>query len=214
MATVKGRLVPDASGGIEEKLPAPSCIVLSEGTLVGRADNDALIYFELLYPTPYAQYNRKVIALVNPDSFSESIEPVYSKRPVIGLSHEILQYIRTASRSIQLELFVSWHIMQQKGYIDISVNPLQWRNRFEAMTLPAGPYYGPPTVRVEWPDAYLDFIGVCTGLDIEYKKFSVTGAPLDYTMKVSFVEVNGASGLMTSPAAYRRGIGRRSTLGL
>ena len=93
MTAIKGRLVPNSGRNGNDQLSSLEQIDAGDGHIATHISSDVLVYFQLLYPKPYTVYNAtsKVTALINPESFSENIEPQYSKRPVIGLSHEIIQ---------------------------------------------------------------------------------------------------------------------------
>jgi len=151
-------------------------------------------------------------ALANPGSFRESVAPQYARRPVLGLSHEVVQYIRTGSREISMELFVSYHLFLAKGWNSKSIKPLQYRNFFEGLTVPAGERRAPPRVEVTWPKAGLAFVGVVTQLDIEYQRFNRDGYPLEYTLDISFVEV--ARRLRVTDKVMQEGMGYNAETGV
>lgn len=179
----------------------PSAV--EDGTWLARPEG--LVLFRL--PKPLGQL-RSVYALANPDGFSEEMEPQYSKRPVLGLSQEIVQYIRTASRTISMDLWVSWELFVAKGWVESAIAPLLYRNFFMALTVPASVRKAPPQVEVRWPMANLNFVGVVTSLRVQYERFSHMGDPLDYMLSVSFVEV--ANRLMTSPRVLVAGPGYKA----
>jgi len=148
-------------------------------------------------------------ALINPTTFSEGWEPQYSKRGVLGLSHEIIQYIRTSSRTITMDLWISWQVFCQTGWAIPEKGPLHYRDFFAALTVPCGRRLAPPLVDVNWPGASLSFTGVVDGLHFEYERFSSLGEPLEYTIKLKFLEV--LSGLMTYSRVLQSGFGQLAT---
>lgn len=177
-------------------------------------DEERLVLFRA-YPvgpeveddTPVEQH-----ALVNPTSFSESWEPQYSKRGVLGLSHEIIQYIRTSSRIISMDLWISWQVFIQKNWVPKEAQEkgaLYYRDFFAALTVPCGRRLTPPLVNVDWPRAALSFTGVVESLSFDYERFSAEGEPLEYTIKLKFLEV--LSGLMTYSRVFQSGFGQLAT---
>ena len=182
-----------------------------EETLAPRTSKDSLVLFTVLDRPPASSGLDYMYALANPTTFSESVEPQYSRRPVLGLSHEVVQFIRTASREITMELWVSYHLFLQKGWAPDTVRPLILRNFFQALTMPLKARAAPPRVEVDWPGASLNFVGVASSLSFEYQRFASSGDPLEYSISVTFLEVAGA--LMTAPKVLLNGIGYTSTEG-
>lgn len=172
--------------------------------LLDRISQDNIAYLVARYPRGTSKDFRTNV-LVNPESFSESVEPQYSRRPVLGLSHEVLQYIRTASRDLSMQFWVSWDVYIQRGFASHEMHPVAFRDFMVSMCVPAGPRLSPPLIEVHWPGANLGFVGVVASLGIEYTRFSSKGDPIEYTLDVSFVEV--ARALMTSPYVNLYGIG-------
>jgi hypothetical protein len=147
-------------------------------------------------------------ALVNPTTVKESIRPEYSKRPVLGLSHEVVQYIRTTSRVISMQLWVSYHIMLERAIVKSRSDILLMRNFFESLVVPSSQGLAPPLVAVYWPGADLHFKGVVESLSIEYQRFAADGMPMEYSLDLSFLEV--ADALMTSGPVFRSGMGAKA----
>lgn len=151
-------------------------------------------------------------AIVNPTTLSESISPQYSLRPVLGLSHEIVQYIRTAARTISMELYCSYHILQIRrhgGAFNDSLDTLLlWRNFFESLVVPSRAGLAPPLVAFHWPGADLHFKGVVSSLSIEYQRFAHNGTPIEFTIDLDFIEV--ADRLMTTDKVWKHGIGMKA----
>lgn len=144
-------------------------------------------------------------ALVNPTTFSESVKAEYSKRPVLGLSHEVLQYIRTTARTLTMQLWASLHIFMMKGITNDRLAVLRFRNFFESLIVPTGLGLAPPYVYVDWPGADLHFKGVLESLDLEYQRFARDGTPIEINLSVAFCEV--ADDLMTTPRVMDTGLG-------
>jgi hypothetical protein len=154
-------------------------------------------------------------AIVNPTSVKETVQAHYSLRPVLGLSHEVVQYVRTGSRKLSMELWLSLHILKRRneteGDMDESVKPedlLTWRNWFESLMVPSGLGKAPPLVSVIWPHAEFNFIGVLETLDIDYERFDYRGAPIEMKLNLSMIEV--MTGLMTTKSVFKQGFGGSS----
>lgn len=155
-------------------------------------------------------WSSRYTAMANPESFNESVTSHYSQRAVLGLSHDVVQYIRTSSREIDMELWCNYHAFMVRSP-DISEHfalerLIDHRNFFESLMVPAGPRLAPPLVTVEWPNAKLHFKGVVTDLTINYTRFAYNGAPIEFTLDLSLLE--SARGLMTSEGVRRTGFGR------
>lgn len=141
----------------------------------------------------------------------ESVSPQYSRRPVLGLSHDVVQYVRTDSREISMELWCSYHVVMRN--IPSLTNDqalhrlIKHRNFFESLTVPSGPRQAPPLAHVNWPEANLYFQGVVTGMNIEYTQFAHSGAPMEFFIDVSFLE--SSRGLMTHDRVKQTGWGGR-----
>lgn len=145
-------------------------------------------------------------AIVNPTSFKETIQAHYSLRPVLGLSHEVVQYVRTGTRKITMELWLSYHIFLQQGWLVETPDALlSWRNWFESLLVPSGVGLAPPKVAMLWPYADLWFMGVLESLDVDYERFDYRGAPIEMKLSISMIEV--AEGLMLSDKVKQKGLG-------
>lgn len=196
-------------GGVVTNQNATSVVAPATDVLVGlRATN--FLSFKIKYPWD-SEFSSSFYALVNPETFSESVNVEYSKRPVLGLSHEVIQYIRTASRELDFAVYFNWQIVYQK-YIRGRQNeapdgydPIAYRNFFQSLTVPAGPMQAPPLVRIVWQGAWLFFEGVVTSIDTAYEQFAPDGTPLIYSMSMRFLEVN--RGLITARSVSRSGFG-------
>ena len=175
-------------------------------TLAARIPDKNLVHFMAKY-TGERTWSNPVTAIVNPTTFSEKVSPQYSARPVLGLSHEVLQYIRTGTRSIDMELWISYHILMIRSG-DETTHPsilLDWRNFFEALTVPASAGLAPPLVTFDWPGAQLSFKGVVSDLSIDYQRFAVDGTPIEFKITLTFLEV--ADSLMTAKKVRWNGFG-------
>lgn len=151
-----------------------------------------------------------VQALVNPTSFKESVQAHYALRPVLGLSHEVVQYVRTGTRKITMEIWLSYHLFLQRGMVTKTPDALlSKRNFFESLLVPAQLGAAPPLVQVNWPGADLWFEGVLESMSTDYERFDFTGAPIEMKMDLTFIEV--ARKLMTSPSVYESGLGYEAT---
>ncbi len=178
--------------------------------MLDRISQQNIAYLVARYPRGVAK-DFSTNVLVNPETFSESVEPQYSRRPVLGLSHEVIQYIRTASREISMQLWVSWDVYIQRKMITSGAHPVAFRDFMVSLCVPAGARLSPPLVELHWPGANLGFMGVVSSLNIEYTRFSSRGDPIEYTVDVTFLEV--AAALMTSPYVGLFGLGKKAQMG-
>ena len=176
-----------------------------------RIDNKDMVSFRAK-PAQSFSWSKPVYAVANPETFSESVAAQYSRRPVLGLSHEVLQYIRTASREISMELWCSYHVIRLRNshlQHDAAVKRLfAYRNFFESLLMPSKARLAPPVVNVFWPNARLHFKGVVDSLSITYERFAFNGEPIEFMLDVDFIEVG--RGLMTQSSVSYNGWGARS----
>lgn len=151
---------------------------------------------------------------INPTSIKESIDAEYSKRAVLGLSHSVAQYIRTNSRKIQMELWISAHVLTFKGREALTASGpdseviLQPRNFFESLLVPAARAQGPERVNIYWANGLLTFEGVLESMSTDYERFAYNGVPLEYKMDLSFLET--PTGLMTAVGVREHGLGYKA----
>jgi len=202
--TLKGR--PNAFAAAHSAVPPP----VGDGTIERRGSTAAggnnLLLFRLVSPSG-RKVGVELHALANPESFSERVGAEYSRRAVLGLSHEVAQYIRTRSREISMTLAIYYQLFVQKGWNSNIIDPLQYRDFFAGLLVPSAERRAPSRVQVLWPGQWLNFIGVVTSADFEYTRFDEFGYPLDYTINISLLET--PSKLMTSNAVMQYGIGMR-----
>jgi len=175
-----------------------------------RIDPRCVMYFVSRMGNGQADIRR---VIVNPTSFKESTQTHYSSRQVIGLSHEVAQYVRTGSRKISMELWFSYHILFMRANADPTKQNnipdprtlLQWRNWFEAHLVPSSLGKAPRLLSMEWPRAELHFTGVLESLNTEYERFTYNGTPMEMKMEISLLEV--PSGIMLGNSVQRNGLG-------
>lgn len=159
-------------------------------------------------------WSEVIPAVVNPTTFNETTTAEYSMRPVLGLSHEVAQYTRTNSRRIEMELWISYHLLVMRGITPDQLHAkgpilcLRYRDFFNSLLVPSGSGLAPPLVAVKWPGARLNFKGVVTRVDIEYQRFNWQGIPIEYSIDLSFVEV--ADALMVSQRVRDHGLGYKA----
>lgn len=199
-----------------------------------RAMNKGLASFNLLQLKSGKSYSwsRRYFVLANPQTLPESIKPQYSLRPVLGLSHELPQFVRTGSRTIEVELWHSIYIALQLGRLergldldkkgratDVATAPpakpeddsvpqkmlKRYRNLYQSMTVPLAPGLAPPLIKFDWPSADLNFQGVVTSLDVTYERFRWDGIPIEYTVKLELTE--DPKGFMTTRGVQQWGFG-------
>jgi hypothetical protein len=158
-----------------------------------RTAPEALLWFQTREPgmldyKPKKHPGRAVPAvLVNPETFSERVGISYAKDNVLGLSHQVIQYTYTESRTIPLELYFSLHIMIQRGYGNKLESLLDWRDFFSSLTVPTALGLAPPSVKVVWPGVKLKFEGVVENLEIAYESFTPEGKAMAYTISMDFL---------------------------
>ena len=175
-----------------------------------RVDPEAMATFMRADPRTGTWGDDACEVLVNPTNFKETIGAAYSLRPVLGLSHEVVQYVKTNSRKITMELWLSFHVMRMRGSTEGPARLLVWRNWFESLLVPGGLGLAPPLVAVHWPGADLNFVGVVETLNIEYERFTHSGAPMEIKLDLAMIEV--ASRFMSSSAVKSKGIGTTAAL--
>lgn len=147
-------------------------------------------------------------AMINPESIQEKVSASYSVGNVLGLSHQSLQYVFTESRTIPLELQISAGVLEQRGWIQMIPDLLQWKRFFQSLVIPSGPGLAPPTVRIIWPELKLAFEGVAKTVDVTYEQFAPTGRAIAYAISLEFLELG--TRLMTSDRVLIEGIGRKA----
>lgn len=148
-----------------------------------------------------AHFMPMIGVLVNPETFSERVGVTYAKDNVLGLSHQVIQYTHTESRTIPLEIYISLHILIQKNLGHKVEDLLAWRDSFRALTVPVALGLAPPTVKVIWPNAKLKFEGVVESMDTTYESFTDEGHPMSYTLSLDFLAT--PSTFMTSGSFTR-----------
>ena len=126
MANIVGRPAATQSSAIDT--PPYKPIPLINLGMPQRIEPQNVVTFYVAYNKAESKNNYYVQAMVNPTSFTESLNAEYSRRPVIGLSHEVLQFSRTINREISMELWVSYSVLIQRfreqDKISISMNLL------------------------------------------------------------------------------------------
>jgi hypothetical protein len=133
--------------------------------------------------------------LVNPTSIKESVIPQYSMRGVLGLSHEVVQYARTASRKITFQVWVCAIVVSaDKGEIE---DASKVRNFWHGLCMPWAEGLPPPLVNITAPYFKLNFTGFVTDMGVNYENFCVNGMPMAYTIDLSMVEVLPETGTLT-----------------
>ena len=134
--------------------------------------------------------NETQSCLLNPTQFAERVGVNYNRLPVLGLSHQPLQYQGTGNRQVPgIEFyFDKYFAAAAPGDPDID----DFRNFFRAITVPVTPVVGtptaPPRVLVLWPRV-LTIETVIVELEFSYKSFAGDASVLFYTATVTFEEI-------------------------
>lgn len=220
--TIKGKPVQDTNKlGLERYSRYDVTVAdtpkgkIPQWTNQGRVNDSAIIAFRPIYAGAFKQHNGELFnAYINPNTFSVDVNPQYSVRSPLGLSHQTAQYVGTDSREISMDLLVSWHIYVAKGFNPDDVrNPLDLRNFFESLSVPSGPRGAPPRVEIVWPKVHLYFTGVVTSMSTTYQRLAKDSSPLEYTVSLTLLET--PAGPMYSPIIRKYGLGysAKTTLG-
>jgi hypothetical protein len=134
--------------------------------------------------------NETQSCLLNPTQFAERVAVNYNRAPVLGLSHQPLQYQSTGNRQIPgMEFYLDkFFAAAAPGDPDID----DFRNFLRALTVPTTPVVGtptaPPRVLVLWPRV-LTIETVIMELEFSYKHFAGDASVLLYTATVTFEEI-------------------------
>lgn len=116
-----------------------------------------------------------------PESVAEQVEVGYSRVPIIGLSHQPLQYTGTGNRKLPAMVFrVDQHFMPSGQDV------MALRRFLLAATVEETEGGGPARVTVVWPGV-ITFTGVITSVAITHETFSDEGVT-GYTATAAFEE--------------------------
>ena len=128
--------------------------------------------------------------LLNPTQLVERVGVNWNRVPVLGLSHQPLQYQSTSNRQLPgVEFYVDkFFAAASPGDPDIQ----DFRNFLRALTVPPAPTIGlptaPPRVLVLWPRV-LTLETVVTELEFSYRQFAGDLSLLVYAASVTFEEI-------------------------
>jgi hypothetical protein len=134
--------------------------------------------------------NETQSCLLNPTQFTERVAVNWSRAPVLGLSHQPLQYQSTGNRQLPgMEFYVDkFYAAAAPADPDID----DFRNFLRALTVPPTPAIGmptaPPRVLVLWPRV-LTIETVITELEFSYRQFAGDASVLLYAAAVTFEEI-------------------------
>lgn len=141
-----------------------------------------------------------ITAQFNPTQFQETVTANYSRSPVLGLSHEILQFVNTANHKFTMELFFNDGItpeIREDRLGDVGIDELVTidaaKRFFESLLYPAAERGlvssgAPPRVLVVWPGT-LYMTTVLTSLTITNARFNYQGSVVVSTMALQFEEI-------------------------
>lgn len=156
------------------------------------------------------QENSEVFSvLLNPTKLKETIQVEWSRLPVVGLDHEVIQYSRTKSLNIPMSFYFS-AFEQARQRMSINEDPenilknaigngsipysklkgqsTDFVNFLRSLCFPTRADLRPPIVKVIWPNV-VSFLAVVDNVSFEYLKFDQTLAPITYQADVNFLEV-------------------------
>jgi hypothetical protein len=128
--------------------------------------------------------------LFNPTQLVEKISVNWSRLPVLGLSHQPLQYLGTGNRQLPgVEFYLDKSFASEApGDADID----DFRNFLRSLTLPpASADVGnttPPRVLLLWPKV-LTIEAVITELEFQYRQLARDGSVLVYTATCTVEEI-------------------------
>jgi hypothetical protein len=129
-------------------------------------------------------FGERLDALLNPSAFPETVQAIWAKQPVLGLSHEVLQYVRTVTMQTQIQLYISKFEMDERG---MTMSPLEFRNFFLGLIYPFGRRDKPSDVTFVWPNVTI-IKCVVENLQFNYTQFAKDGSPLIYTIDMTLIE--------------------------
>ena len=189
----------DIRGGLVSDVPKQEPLSDDQIYNGGRIRTDAIALvavvgdFAKRFPRP-----RKRHMLINPETISETISPQVSRRPVIGLSHEVIQYIRTNSRELSFDLQIS-QLVAARVFDNPVTDVSGYRHWFMGLALPLGPRLATPMISITWARGIKSFTGVLTNLSWEYERWSAEGNLMEFSMSLTLVETQ--YGLKTAAKA-------------
>ncbi len=147
--------------------------------------------------------------LLNPNKLKETISADWSKLPVVGLDHEVVQYSRTKSINIPMSFYFSIFEQARQGNINnddperalknavasgnipiskLTSQSIDFVNFLRSLMFPTRTDLRPPIVKVIWPNV-LSFLAVVENVSFDYMKFDRSLAPITYQADVNFLEV-------------------------
>lgn len=143
----------------------------------------------------------EVVAQYNPQDLDESIDVNYAKLPVLGMSHQVMQYQYTDNYKTNISLF--WHSMhgdlrpangkQPDGPYNIVASHREARNTLMSWCYPkidAANILGgaPPRLLFVWP-GQISFTCVITALKFKTVRWDVLGNPVQWSADVAIEEI-------------------------
>ena len=132
-----------------------------------------------------------VECLFNPTQLTERIQVNYSRLPVLGLSHQVLQYQSTGNRVVPgVEFYLDRFVAESEPS---GQDILAFRSFIRSLTVPPTGTETvvrttPPRVLLLWPEV-LTLEAVVTDVEFQYRQFGTDGRLLVYTATVGFEEI-------------------------
>jgi len=119
----------------------------------------------------------------NPPEFTESISANYARHNVLGLSHQILQYLNTNNNKITLDIYLSGVApfldasrgLDRPETMEAAYDISRGKNFLQSLVYPTKSPYGgwraPPELLFVWPKV-VRMLCVATNVSFTHQKFS------------------------------------------
>ena len=146
---------------------------------------------------------------LNPESLTLRTAADWSRIAIPGLSHEVLQFSHTKSYEVNFDLQWANNIAAERNFSGLGNNsreaqrdPLNrqfsrtlasldnsaaYKDYLLSLTSPIDRGLAPSRVRLIWPE-FLNIVGAVTDVSFTFSRFAQSGAPLDFTARLSLVE--------------------------
>lgn len=125
---------------------------------------------------------------INPRTFDISTRPEYARLGPLGLSHGVLNYLRTGSTEVRFQA------LYQRQVVELQL-PRAMTQRddelllkfFLGLVAPLAQGDRPPLVRLQ-VGRFLNLLGIVERADVRVARIDRDGIPYEYTTDVEFVE--------------------------
>lgn len=141
-----------------------------------------------------------ITAQFNPTEFEEGLEAQYNRQQVLGLSHQVLQFIGTGNHHFTMELFWNRGVtpeVREEDLANIGISEIselaEAKAFFESLMYPTGGATSitsgaPPRVLVVWPGV-LSMTCVLMAMNTTNERFNSRGETVEATMSLQFEEI-------------------------